>query len=106
MSRSYLRDRYMRKKVHDLQRLKGPDLMHLRLIPESNTGNMHKRDEMPKNRASKSVTMYCKNDIESLNRATYCSGHSTNKGRRIVSGIVRATKKRQTQKILKEIENG
>lgn len=106
MSRSYLRDKYMQKKVHDLQRLKGPDLMHLELVPESHTNNKHKRDEMPKNKASKSITVYCKDDIEHLNRATYCCGHSTNKDRRIVSGIVRAAKKRETQKIIKEIENG
>ena len=95
----------MRKKVHDLQRFKGPDLIHLELIPESNTGNIHKRDEMPKNKASKSITMYCKDDIEHLNRATYCCGHSTNKDRRVVSGIIRAKKKREVRKIIKEIEN-
>lgn len=106
MSRSYLRDKYMQKKVHDLQRLKGPDLMHLELVPESHTNNKHKRDEMPKNKASKSITMYCKDDIESLNRATHCSGHSTNKDRRIVSGLVRARLKRETQKKIKEDLDG
>lgn len=66
--------------------------------------NKHRLDEMPKNEASKSITIYCKDDIEFLNRAFH--GHSTNKDRRIVSGIVRAAKKRETQKIIKEIENG
>ena len=102
MSRSYLRDRYMQKKVHDLQRLKGPDLMHLELVPESHTGNMHKRDEMPKNKPSKLIAFHCKEDIEYLDRALYCSGHSTNKDRRIVSGLVRARLKRETQKKIKE----
>ena len=93
----------MRKRVKNYARYKGPDIYHLELVGESN--NPHKKDEMPKNKAPKSITLYCKNDIEHLNRPTYCSGHSTNKGRRMVSGIVRAAKKREVQKILKEIDN-
>lgn len=104
MSRSYLRDKYTAKRIKEIKRYKGKDLMHLKPIPDSNTGNEHKRDEMPKNKPSKSITKYCKDDIEHLNRPTYCSGHSTNKGRRIVSGIVRASRKREINKEIQEEE--
>lgn len=102
MSRSYLRDKYVKERTERQRKWKGKDLNHLILIDESR--NPHKKDEMPKNKASKSITKYCKDDIEHLNRPTYCSGHSTNKGRRIVSGIVRASRKREINKEIQEEE--
>lgn len=98
MSRSYLRNKYVKERTERQRKWKGKDLNHLILIDESR--NPHKKDEMPKNKASKSITAYCNDDIDGLNRAFH--GHSTNKGRRIVSGIVRASKKREVQKLLKE----
>lgn len=106
MSRSYLRNKYIQKKVHYRRRYKGPDLDHLKLIPESSTGNEHKRDEMPKNSPSKFIRLHCSASpdmIEIINKPTYCSGHKTGKGgHRRVSGLVRANLKRETQKKIKE----
>lgn len=97
MSRSYLRNKYMRKCALEYSKMG---------VVVGDSKNKHKRDEVPKNRASKSITKYYNGDIENLNRPTYCSGHSTNKGRRMVSGLVRAAKKRETQRLLKEEHNG
>lgn len=96
----------MQKTVHNRQRYTGPDLRHLELIPESHTGNKHKRDEMPKNIPSKFIRTHCSASwamIEIMNKPTYCSGHRTGKGgHRRVSGLVRENLKRKTQRKIKE----
>lgn len=102
MSRSYIRDKYIIERTENYGRYKGSDLNSLEKIESKNP---HKKDEMPKNRAPKRITKYCRN-VEEFNRATYCSGHSTNKGRRMVSGIIRAKLKKETQKFLKEEVEG
>lgn len=69
---------------------------------KSNTRNPHHYDEMPKNSASKDVYMYC-SSVEWLCDPTSFGGHRTRKtGHRQVSGIVRAGRKKELRKILKD----
>lgn len=67
-----------------------------------NENNTHRRDEMPKNKPSKLISINCPN-ADYLCDAPNFGGHKRKKGgRRMVSGIVRSKLKRQTQK---DIEN-
>ena len=73
-----------------------------------NKRNRHRVDEMPKNSISKLISTHssaCKAMIETLNKQ--CIGHKLRKGgHRIVSGLIRANLKRETQKEIKEELNG
>ena len=65
--------------------------------------NKHRQDEMPKNKASKLVTMHCSADVDWLNHPGYCEGHRPRRGgHRRVSGLVRASLKEELRKRLKE----
>lgn len=101
MSRSYLRDKYMREKV-DKELDSNVYARH-----GHNENNRHRRDEMPKNRASKEVRLKCPN-AEWLQEPSNFCGHKPHKnGHRMVSGIVRAkTKKEINEEIQNQLENG
>lgn len=69
--------------------------------------NPHRQDEMPKNKPSKQVTMHCSvKSVDWLQDSTSFGGHSRPKGgHRLVSGLVRASLKREKVKqILEELE--
>ena len=86
MSRSKLRSKYMR----------------FRYIDDS-ARNVHKRDEMPKNRPSKLVSIHGGNFIDWLQDSTSFGGHSRPKGgHRRVSGLVRASLRKETRKLILE----
>ena len=62
--------------------------------------NPHRQDEMPKNKPLKQVTMHCSvKSVDWLQDSTSFGGHSRPKGgHRRVSGLVRASLKRETRK--------
>ena len=95
MSRSYLRDKWMRKCTtgQSFSRSKLKEVIR----------NKHRQDEMPKNRASKLVAMHCSADVEWLNHPGSFGGHKPRRGgHRRVSGLVRASLKEELRKKLKE----
>ena len=98
MSKSKLRSKYMRSlyKGHSLFASKMSDPVR----------NPHRQDEMPKNKPSKIVTRHCKvKCVDWLQDSTSFGGHSRPKGgHRLVSGLVRASLKRETRRqILDEL---
>ncbi len=66
--------------------------------------NPHRQDEMPKNKPSKIVTMHCSvKSVDWLQDSTSFGGHSRPKGgHRRVSGLVRASLRRGTRKLILE----
>ncbi len=70
--------------------------------------NPYRRDEMPRNRPSRMVTTHCSADVDRLQDATSFGGHSRQKGgHRRVSGLVRASLRRETRKlILSQLQDG
>lgn len=66
--------------------------------------NPHRQDEMPKNKPSKLVTMHCSTKaVDWLQDSTSFGGHSRPKGgHRRVSGLVRASLRRETRKLILE----
>jgi hypothetical protein len=95
MSRSYLRDKWMRKNTTGQS--------YFPYTPKDKVRNKHRQDEMPKNKASKLVTMHCSADVDWLNHPGYCEGHRPRRGgHRRVSGLVRASLKEELRKRLKE----
>lgn len=98
MSKSKLRSKYMHSlyKGHSLFASKMNDFVR----------NPHRQDEMPKNKPSKIVTMHCSvKSVDWLQDSTSFGGHSRPKGgHRLVSGLVRASLKRETRRqILEEL---
>lgn len=94
MSRSNLKNKWMRKKMYEQY-----SYMH-----DVTGRNPHCLDEMPKNQPSRLVATHCSNDIAWLQEPGYCQGHKTRKrGRRIVAGIVRAKLKEEVRKETNEI---
>jgi hypothetical protein len=86
MSRSYLRNKWM-KKEYDC----------------SDRRNKHHLDEVSKNSPSRLITENCSADVERLNRPSYCGGHRVCRGgHRRVSGLVRASLKEKFRKELRE----
>lgn len=90
MSRSYLRDKYMRKEI--------------RSWVKHSKRNAHKHDEMPKNKVSKHISIYINDShVQWLQEPGSFGGHKVrHAGHRIVSGIVRQKIKEETRK---EINN-
>ncbi len=64
--------------------------------------NPHRQDEMPKNKPSKIVAMHCSvKSLDWLQDSTSFGGHSRPKGgHRQVSGLVRASLKREARKLI------
>ena len=97
MSRSILKNKYIRRKTGHGYSWNSRN--------EREVKNTHRCDEMPKNKPSKLVLMHCHADVDWLQDATYCGGHSRRRGgHRMVSGLVRASLKRELEKKLKEEE--
>lgn len=93
MSRSYLKDKWARRRTYE----SGP-YMHGR-----EEHNPHRLDEMPKHRPSRFVTEHCHCDIDWLVGPGYCRGHKTrHEGHRQVSGLVRATLKVETRRVINQ----
>ena len=93
MSRSYLRNKWIRKYVRETY-------IYKRL---STHRNPHHLDEMPKNWPSRLITSHCSADVHWLQESTSFGGHSIPKGgHRRVSGIVRASLKEETRKEIQE----
>lgn len=87
MGKSYIKDKFVKQQTQDN-------------IQED---NIHRKDEMPKNKPSKYITTHCSAIVEWLQEPNYCRGHKIQKnGHRIVSGLVRAKTKQDTNKIIEQ----
>ena len=95
MSRSRLRSKYMRTRYdgHSFFAAKMKDPVR----------NPYRQDEMPKNRPSRLVLTHCSADIGWLEDSTSFGGHSRPRGgHRRVSGLVRASLRNETRKLIVE----
>ena len=99
MSRSYLRDKWMRKITagHSVSASK----------QKAKNRNKHCQDEMPKNKASKLVVNHCSADVDWLDHPGSFGGHKPRRGgHRRVRGLVRASLKEELRKMLMDdLEN-
>ena len=95
MSRSKLRDKFMKSII------KGHSFFASKMdLP---VRNPHRQDEMPKNSPSRIVSSHCRANIDWLQNAPTFGGHSRPRGgHRRVSGLVRASLKREERR---EIES-
>ncbi len=65
--------------------------------------NPHRQDEMPKNGPSRLVLTHCSANVSWLEDSTSFGGHSRPKGgHRRVSGLVRASLRNETRKLILE----
>ena len=65
--------------------------------------NPHRQDEMPQNWPSRLVLTHCSADVSRLEDSTSFGGHSRPKGGyRRVSGLVRASLRNETRKLILE----
>ena len=96
MSRSKLRDKYMRR------RYKGSSYKEEKWFDF--VRNPHRQDEMPKNRPSKLIQSHCPIvKVSWLQSTSTFRGHSCSKdGHRIVRGLVRASLQREYKKWILE----
>lgn len=96
MSRSKLRDKFMRccYTGRSFKSTKWDDPVR----------NPHRQDEMPKNNPSKLIHLHCPGiKVGWLQDSTSFGGHSRPKGgHRMVSGLVRASLKREQRKLIQE----
>ena len=91
MSKSYLRNKWMRK-FWD-----GSSLWAKRFHIKYK--NPHRQDEVPKNNPSRYITTHCSACVHWLQESTSFGGHSIPKGgHRRVSGLVRASVKEEVRK--------
>ena len=92
MSRSRLRNKWVRRREN------------LDDITSSNgRKNKHRLDNMPRNRPSRMVSSHCSADIDWLEHPGSFGGHKPRPGgHRLVSGLVRASLKREMQRKLLE----
>ena len=96
MSRSKLRDKFMRRCYTGRSRKSwNGDVL---------TRNPHRLDEMPKNTPSKMILMHCSAVVEWLEDSiSVVGGHSRPAGgHRRVSGLVRASLKEETRELMQE----
>ena len=95
MSRSYLRDRFMRKRID------GHSFFYAK--KNNPVKNRHRQDEMPKNHPSAYVTRHCSANVGWCQEPSSFGGHKIRRdGHRMVSGMVRASVKRETRHIIDE----
>lgn len=104
MSRSRLRNKWMRKKYAQ------PGRSYMRKKMKDPNHNPHRQDEAPKNHPSRYITTHCSADVRWLQESTSFGGHNIPKGgHRRVSGLVRARVKederKQIESELKEENN-
>ncbi len=93
MSKSRLRNRWMRKKYAQCGR------SYMRRNMKDPNNNPHRQDEAPKNHPSRYITTHCSADVHWLQESTSFGGHSIPKGgHRMVSGLVRANVKKEIRK--------
>ena len=96
MSRSILKDKFMRSRYvgRSFKESHWNDPIH----------NPHRQDEMPKNTPSRLIQIHCPwVKVEWLQSSSTFRGHACPKdGHRQVSGLVRASLKRETQKLITE----
>ena len=65
--------------------------------------NPHRQDEMPKNWPSRLILTHCSADVAWLEDSTSFGGHSRPRGgHRRVSGLVRASLRNETRKLILE----
>ena len=65
--------------------------------------NPHRHDEAPKNNPSKLITTHCSADVHWQQESTSFGGHSIPRvGHRRVSGLVRASLKNETRRMILE----
>lgn len=95
MSRSRLRSKFMR------ERYRGESFIVSKMgIPIKNS---HRQDEMPKNSPSRYILTHCSADVSWLQESTSFGGHRIPKGgHRRVSGLVRASSKREAYRVMCE----
>ena len=97
MSRSRLRNKWMRKKYAQSGK------SYMRRNMKDPNHNPHRQDEMSMNSPSRYITTHCSADVSWLEESTSFGGHSIPKGgHRKVSGLVRANVK---EEIRKQIES-
>lgn len=97
MSRSRLRDQWMRKEYANVGRSFSQSRM------QDNERNPHRLDEVPKNSPSRYIKTHCTADVHWLQESTSYGGHRIPKGgHRRVSGIVRANVKEEIRKQISE----
>lgn len=97
MSKSKLRNKWMRKQYANAGRSFAQSKM------KNINRNPHRLDEVSKNHPSRYITSHCSADVRWLQESTSFGGHSIpNGGHRRVSGLVRASVKREVRK---EIES-
>ena len=96
MSKSKLRSKYIRSLY------KGRSLFTSKM--NDPVRNPHRQDEMPKNKPSRLVTIHCSAKmVDWLQDSTSFGGHSRpTGGHRRVSGLVRASLRRETRRMILE----
>lgn len=95
MSRSKLRDKFMRKCYTGKSYKESHENDLVR--------NPHRQDEMPKNNPSKHVLIHCHCSIHRMMGWSTFRGHSCSTGaHRQVRGLVRASLKREQRKLMQE----
>ena len=98
MSRSKLRNKWMRKQYAD-----DPFISYARRNMQYPNRNPHRLDEVPKNRPSRYIKTHSSNFVERYQTSVSYGGHSIPKGgHRMVSGLVRASVKEEVRKRIKE----
>ena len=98
MSRSFLRNKWMRK-IYDAN----PFVSLSRENMQYPDRNPHRLDEVPKNRPSRYITTHSSNFVGRYQEPVTSTGHSIPKGgHRMVSGLVRARIKEEIRKQIKE----
>lgn len=77
----------------------GSNRSYMRRNMQDPDHNPHRLDEVPKNRPSRYVTTHCSASVHWLQESTSFGGHRIPKGgHRRVSGLVRASVKREISK--------
>lgn len=101
MSRSKLRNKWMRKQYENA----GRNFVQSKM--KNINRNPHRQDEVSKNKPSRFITTHCSVEVSWLQESTSFGGHSIPKGgHRRVSGLVRASVKREVQKQIETELNG
>ncbi len=101
MSKSKLRNKWMRKQYANLGR------SFVQSNMKDILRNPHRLDEVPKNKASRYITSHCSASVGWLQESTSFGGHSIPYGgHRRVSGLVRANVKREVRKEIESEING
>jgi len=97
MAKSKIRNAWIRRQTESLVLVKD----YVRRKKTDLGRNPHRLDGTPKNHSSRLVQMHCSADVEWLENSTSFGGHSRPAGgHRRVSGLVRASLKREFRRLL------